>query len=248
MISAANDTALYNQTPLIKLSAEMRPEDRPYIEEDITLAEFENLNPKEATVFRQGQYISIPAHLNNPENLFAAHLTGELARADVLEKLEPEELQQSVTQGTKTNNSAAQVTTVVKKIKDFSLLDLQFMQEDNPQPSCQMTFCYDIGDYDCYYHKIIITDKAVYLLHDTRHKSSTRFKPKNTLTPLNVIVEGQPYTGYLWVEGQFRLGCLEITPFVLTAPPVQEELKPETQETGVDVNAAVTIPDPDDWE
>jgi hypothetical protein len=227
-MTSSNTADLRQSTPVIKLSPNSPPKQFP---EDMTLEMYRRTHPvtKPPTVITRNQkHITLERTNITPEQVFIGHTTGNYyvegrdaaTNTPVVEAVSPVKQEYAA-------------PPVVKVINDFSLLGLTFLNEKT-EPSHRLTFCTDWGDYDSYYHKIIPSSSAIYLLKDNRCKSVGGFKPKSNNQPLNIKIDNKSYSGYLWSEGQFNLGCLEITPFILSHEVEVEEETPDNNVLQID--------------
>jgi hypothetical protein len=107
-------------------------------------------------------------------------------------------------------------------IVDFSILGLDFISSEPQEPNIRVTFEFAHGEYESFYHAVIQADAVVYLVFDTRWRYG-RFTPKSKdLT--TICIDGSEMKGVFWTAASFRLGVMELTPFIIS---IEE---PETQE------------------
>jgi len=119
-------------------------------------------------------------------------------------------------------------TVKVTRVKDFSCLQLPWLKDKPADPTVLVKFSSEYGEFETYYHSVVVSGQVVYLVFDGRCKFG-RFFPKmgSGLVKIEVGKDGwQAYDGVLWADASFALGILEVTPFVLASRKVIEE---ETQ-------------------
>jgi hypothetical protein len=116
----------------------------------------------------------------------------------------------------------------VNNVADFSILGLDFISDAPQEPNVRVTFEFEHGEYESFYHAVIYAGAVVYLIFDTRWRYG-RFIPKSKgLTTM--CIDGTEVKGVFWTDALFELGVMKITPFILAV----EDSEPEKEERVAD--------------
>jgi len=103
-----------------------------------------------------------------------------------------------------------------KRVPDFKSIKMEWLKDKPAEPTICVKFSSEYGDFETYYHAVIVSEPVLYLIFDKRCKFG-RFMPKMGGGLVDIVVgdELEGYSGTLWAEASFELGVLEITPFIV---------------------------------